>query len=84
MGSMIDKSLSGKVERNSVMRTSWGGGGQQIRTRADKGGRGGQKRAHFCGRPIWMPPKPTDYIEEQSGVSFSLLKILPDFLNKPD
>ena len=51
---------------------------------SDKGGRGGQKRAHFCGRPIWMPPKPTDYIEEQSGVSFSLLKILPDFLNKPD
>ena len=77
MGIMIDKSWR-KFRNADVL------GGQQIRTRADKGGRGGQKRAHFCGRPIWMPPKPTDYIEEQSGVSFSLLKILPDFLNKPD
>ena len=80
MGIMIDKNRR-KFRNADVL---GGGGVSKFGQGRTKGGGGGQKRAHFCGRPIWMPPKPTDYIEEQSGVSFSLLKILPDFLNKPD
>ena len=78
MGIMIDKNRR-KFRNADVL-----GGGAANSDKGGQRGEGGQKRAHFCGRPIWMPPKPTDYIEEQSGVSFSLLKILPDFLNKPD
>ena len=43
MGFIIDK--SGK---NFEMRTSWGEGGQQIRTRADKGGGGVKKGQIFA------------------------------------
>ena len=44
------------------MRTSGGGGGGVFSdfghpwTRGGGGG-GGQKRANFCGRPLWMAPK---------------------------
>ena len=43
--------------KNFGMRTSGGrGGSQRMRTPPDEGGRGGQKRANFCGRPLWMAP----------------------------
>ena len=46
-----------EIAKNFEMRTSGGrGGSQRIRTPPDEGGRGGQKRANFCGRPLWMAP----------------------------
>ena len=39
------------------MRTS-GGGSSVISDTPGRGGEGGQKRANFCGRPLWMALKP--------------------------
>ena len=46
-------------EKVKKLRTSGGGGGgsRPVRTPPDEGGRGGQKRANSCGRPLWMAPK---------------------------
>ena len=65
-----------KLQKKFEMRTSGGGGGGggmvsdfgHPRT----GGGGGQKRANFCGRPLWMAPMilslPTMYeYEKQKG-----------------
>ena len=46
-----------EIAKNFEMRTSGGRGGLcRVRTPPDEGGRGGQKRANFCGRPLWMAP----------------------------
>ena len=38
-----------------------GGGSSVISDTPGRGGEGGQKRANFCGRPLWMAPKRNDY-----------------------
>ena len=38
------------------MRTSGGGGSSVISDTPGRGGEGGQKRANFCRRPLWMAP----------------------------
>ena len=42
-----------EIAKNFEMRTSGGGGSSVI---SDTPGRGGSKRANFCGRPLWMAP----------------------------
>ena len=60
-----------EIVNNFEMRTSVGrGGSQRIRTPPDEGGRGGQKRANFCGRPLWMAP----YSQVQSSFKRQTLK----------
>ena len=34
-------------------------GGSENSDKGGQRGEGGQKRANFCGRPIWMPPNST-------------------------
>ena len=47
-----------KLQKNFEMWTSGGGGGWSvISDTPGRGGRGGQKRANFCGLPLWMAPK---------------------------
>ena len=48
-----------EIAKNFEMRTSGGGGGgvSVISDTPGRGGKGGQKRANFCGRPLWMAPK---------------------------
>ena len=48
-----------EIAKNFEMRTSGGGGSSVILDTPGRGGggEGGQKRANFCGRPLWMAPK---------------------------
>ena len=43
-----------EIANNFEMRTSGGRGSTPLDEGG--GGRGGQKRANFCGRPLWMAP----------------------------
>ena len=46
-----------RTAKNVEMRTSGGGGGVVGDFgHPGRGGEGGQKRANFCGRPLWMAP----------------------------
>ena len=62
------------MNKNRVADVRGEGGSQRIRTSPDEGGggggEGGQKRANFCGRPLWMAPKTLAAL----STSFSLLK----------
>ena len=46
-----------EIAKNFEMRTSGGRGSTVISDTPGQGGRGGQKRANFCGLPLWMAPK---------------------------
>ena len=45
-----------EIAKKIEMRTSGGGGVSDFGHPRTRGGRGGQKRANFCGRPLWMAP----------------------------
>ena len=45
-----------EIAKNFEMRTSGGRGSSVISDTPGRGGEGGQKRANFCGRPLWMAP----------------------------
>ena len=49
-----------KIAKNFKMQTSGEGGSSVISDTPGRGGEGGQKRANFCGRPLWMAPKEND------------------------
>ena len=44
-----------EIAKKFEMRMSGGGGSSVISDTPDEG-EGGQKRANFCGRPLWMAP----------------------------
>ena len=46
-----------KLQKNLRCRRPGGGGGSVISDTPGRGGDGGQKRANFCGRPLWMAPQ---------------------------
>ena len=46
-----------EIAKKFEMRTSGGGGSSVIADTPGRGGRGGQKRENFCGRPLWTAPK---------------------------
>ena len=46
-----------EIVKNFEMRTSGGGGVFSDFGHPRTRGEGGQKRANFCGRPLWMAPK---------------------------
>ena len=66
-----------QLQKKFEMRTSGGGVVSDFgHTPPDEGGRGGQKRANFCGRPLWMAPKLTTQFLTELTVSQLLLSAL--------